>query len=936
MTVGSAEGRARLSRSQLLTWWLALAAVFVGFYVAYFSPVLFGGSVLGPGDGIVYYLAFFDLPIGRVWNSMILSGYPVVTDIQAQSLYLLRWISPDFNTLVLSAYVVSALGMFGLSLKLTGSRIGAFFAAIVVSGSGFMTGHLGHLSIIHVAAWIPFILWAIACLRGMRSVWPVIAGAMAVALSVYAGHPQVSIIGLLLSGCYGLHEIGYVARTRGAGEAWAMLLRVFALFALGLMLAAPALLPVTQAVSDGVRSGWTIEDFGSYSLTPGTLRLLAFPNLYGTYAPSPFGGYSGLWNLTEIAIYVGILPGLLGLAALLGWRRDRSQWFWAAAAVVGLLLSLGISTPLGHWVYELPVLGKFRAQGRFGLVTIIALGVLSAYGFSALLRAPLPRRRLYALAGASLVLLSIAIASVALDPTPPHGLADAADARLWPRPAFWSALLFMGLSLIGLLALALKRSRFVAVACVLLVAVDLGSFGWFEQWRYFASPKMEQRDLSRKAAQVVERLAQGDGRLLPVDSAEMPYHPLRPNINVRFRIPSVVGYGPLMSARYSQYTRADSVGRFPITDPNAPIMDVLAIRWIAGEGGTLAPELLGSGCGAPTPIRRKVRAVVPQGARVSAIRVISNSACSATISTGTTLARMRLFDADGANAGEYTIDVGEETAEWAYDRPDVAATIKHTRPAVFETYPAGDFQGLWFQADLPVRTQAGTKPPRTIEVEMEAIEGATLRVRTLALVEDEGAQPRPLRIDADAEASARALTRRWQVEGLPVVSERNGYRGMVWGVCSARVATPDQIAEALGSRQLGDGRKFDPFAEALLEHEDGRARTDCRSAPQVTVLDKHDGYWKLRVSGDGAALAMISESYHRDWRARVDGKKAPVFAADGLIMAVPVPTGEHTLELTYTPKRYRIGLLIALIAIAGCLLLALGAWRKSARGRSTQ
>ena len=52
------------------TWiaWLLLVAVVTVFYVAYFSPVLLQHRYLAPGDGEVYYLPFFDLPIRDAWT----------------------------------------------------------------------------------------------------------------------------------------------------------------------------------------------------------------------------------------------------------------------------------------------------------------------------------------------------------------------------------------------------------------------------------------------------------------------------------------------------------------------------------------------------------------------------------------------------------------------------------------------------------------------------------------------------------------------------------------------------------------------------------------------------------------------------------------------------------------------------------------------------
>ena len=163
---------------------------------------------------------------------------------------------------------------------------------------------------------------------------------------------------------------------------------------IGLLLAAPFLNALVNAATTGVRGNWSLQNFNSFSHDWASLRLLAFPNLYGADPSGPFGAYSGPWNATELAIYAGILPWFLALAALLGWRNNRDHRFWFGAIAIALVLTLGTTTPIGDLVYRLPVLGHFRGQARFSIVVIIALAVLSAFGISALLRSRWPTRAL--------------------------------------------------------------------------------------------------------------------------------------------------------------------------------------------------------------------------------------------------------------------------------------------------------------------------------------------------------------------------------------------------------------------------------------------------------------------------------------------------------------------------------------------------------------
>ncbi|BAV96448.1 YfhO family protein [Lysobacter enzymogenes] len=904
--------------------WAALAVFFVAFYAAYFAPVLVQGFYLAPGDGEVFYLPFFDLPIGQTWNSNLLSGYSVVSDIQSQLLYPLRWISPSFNALVILGYAVSAFGMFGLALRLTGSRLGALLAALVVSGSGFMVGHLGHLSIVHAAAWAPAMLWALACMRDARSRWPVALGAAAVAMCVYGGHPQVSIIGLVLAGCYGVHEIAVVAARRGRGDGLRMLAKVSGMFALGLMLAAPALLPLAHASSEGARASWSLNDFDSFSHTWGSLRLLAFPNLYGAFSLGVYGSYGGPWNLTELAIYAGVAPWLLALAALLGARPQRAYGFWFGALALGLLLCLGASTPLGEAVYHLPVLGKFRAQARFGIVVIIALAVLAAYGVSALMREPLSKRRLAALLGGSVALIAAALASVALDPKSPL-----LDQGLWSSLRAWPALLFFGAGLVAVGVLAWRRSQWAALLLIAVTVVDLGSFGWLYEWRYSTAAGLSQI-ATPQAKLAVDDLRRGPGRLLPLNAHKMGMEPLRPNINMQFGIDSVVGYGPLLAARYAAYTGTDTVGMFPIGNPDAPLMDVLGVRWIAGTMQTDYPQPLGRGCGtAALPARMRV--TLPAGVSVKALRITSHMNCSVLIDQGRTMARLTLLDAQERALGPaLTIDAGEEIAEEAYDREDVRAQVKHQRPPVAQEQPTS----LHFLGELPLPDAAAAASARQIQIEVGDTGDALVTIDKVEAIEQ--GSGRVVALPIAPQGGGDSLGPKRVVPGMTAFAERRGFRGMAWGVCRAEGAKDADIAAALVGAQFKgapDGR-FDPFALALLEPDRAMPALSCRKAPAVKVLERAHGRWRLQVEADGDALAVVSERYNRDWIARVDGERAPVLIADGTIMAVAVPAGRHTLELTYRSRGYRNGLILAALALGVCVLL-LVPWRRR-RGRVSE
>jgi hypothetical protein len=94
-------------------------------------------------------------------------------------------------------------------------------------------------------------------------------------------------------------------------------------------------------------------------------------------------------------------------------------------------------------------------------------------------------------------------------------------------------------------------------------------------------------------------------------------------------------------------------------------------------------------------------------------------------------------------------------------------------------------------------------------------------------------------------------------------------------------------------------------------------------APRLMRLDLNDV--AIRVDTPRAGLLVCSESNMSGWSATVDGRPAPILAANYAFRAVKVPTGSHTVRLTYHPPGWKAGVGIS---AAGLLLVILAlAWR---------
>ncbi len=93
---------------------------------------------------------------------------------------------------------------------------------------------------------------------------------------------------------------------------------------------------------------------------------------------------------------------------------------------------------------------------------------------------------------------------------------------------------------------------------------------------------------------------------------------------------------------------------------------------------------------------------------------------------------------------------------------------------------------------------------------------------------------------------------------------------------------------------------------------------------QVSHITHHASRITYHVITSTPVLLILSETDYPGWQATVDGQPAPILRADYILRAVPLPAGEHTVELTFHPFSFTIGAMISaltLVVIAVVLFL---------------
>ena len=123
---------------------------------------------------------------------------------------------------------------------------------------------------------------------------------------------------------------------------------------------------------------------------------------------------------------------------------------------------------------------------------------------------------------------------------------------------------------------------------------------------------------------------------------------------------------------------------------------------------------------------------------------------------------------------------------------------------------------------------------------------------------------------------------------------------------------------------------FDPAVTAILPAPIEEAVTPIDSSSTVTVNTLNYGPRRItyEVETDAPRLLVISEVYYpAGWIATLNGESVPIYRANYLLRAVPIPAGKHTLAMNFAPASYIWGKRISGIStifVYGLTLIFLG------------
>jgi hypothetical protein len=320
--------------------------------------------------------AALDVVAGHMpwWNPFEGMGNPLAGEMNSAALFpptLLLALRNGQLYEHISLQIIAGLSSFFLLRQLEVRQVPAFAGAAVFAFNGVFAW-LGH-SVINPVPFLPLLLLGIeraACRaqQGRRGggAWITIG----LALSLYAGFPEVAYLDGLLAGSWVLTRVAVLTgRARRA-----FLIKVALAGIAGLLIAAPILIAFGDYLLVADVGGHIANFFLSVHLDPGNLALVALPYLYGPifFAPE----HSEFWS--NVGGYSGCALLAVATSGLLGRRLRPLRVLLAAWIVVALGLTFGM--PWLHWIPQvIPGLGNVALYRYLPASWIMCLCVLAGF-----------------------------------------------------------------------------------------------------------------------------------------------------------------------------------------------------------------------------------------------------------------------------------------------------------------------------------------------------------------------------------------------------------------------------------------------------------------------------------------------------------------------------------------------------------------------------
>ena len=968
-----------------------LAAIFVAILpLVYFFPATRGGVVLCPDDGLLQNLPLRAAVADQIrggyvplWNPGVFCGMPLFAAAQAGVLFPLNWFYLIFqpasatNLMMLSAYMLAALGAYLCARRGGSSIAGAGLTSLIWQAGAFLVAQISHTNIVHTAALLPWLFWAIDGYGQTGDRRRGVIVAVIVALQCFAGHQQTFVYGFLVAAAF---AIVMWRTTKAPAYLWSVVM-----LAAGLALAAVQILPTLELLRHSLRSEASYDFFTSFSMPRRFLGTFLAPYLLGGGDGYLFRApYVGPSFSAEYVGYVGLATLALAFCAVL-LQRDARTIFWAAVIPIGLLLALGRYAPLNFYkaIYLVPVLNLFRVPARHLMEVEFAFAILAGRGLTALQLAPDRKRAMRHVVVAVAIVFVLTCVVVTVGRPASFHLARNAPVTILRAPELFLPPFLAVLSGIALWFAVARRGVGPTLLLCAVLYLDLNLWGQFGGWRT-SSPMADSELWSEPAALKFLRAHEKPDPALPYrvltqDHAFDPDQPvsysapdeawlpaLQPDICMMWGWENAAGYEGFGLARYSALA-GDMKIWGDLTDPERTLrsesreLDLLNVRYLLVRSPAAptskatpppAPEIPATenyggqkftkgNLGLPDLSSGERLSFTVRPTETRNLAMTTALAFSENAPDGAVVAHVRLQTNDGKSF-EFDLRAGEHSSEWAIDRADIGQRIKHKRAPLATNYRVTDAQPNFDGHDY---VSSFELPATAIiiggEVSVASVPEAprlSLNVGRISLSNGD----RVVAIQKQAITLVRSRTSpaepstgpRWKHVadvGPVAIFENNHALRRAWLVSGERIATDAQQLQIIRTGKVSPETKWDPLAEALVDRPTGVAFPKEKPPPGTTeIISRTPNRVEIATESYTPSLLVLADNFYPGWRAEIDSRPRPIVRVNYNQRGVALSGGRHRVVFSYQPRPLLSGLLVSGLA----LLLLL--WWMNSRPRVTE
>ena len=732
-------------------------------------------------------------------------------------------------------------------------------------------------------------------------------------------------------------------------------------------LAAPQVLPMLQLTHHSIRQGGlSYAEATAFSLSPREFLAGMLPTPDGFVSTDEFFGF------------IGIFAMCLALLAVVATFRRPVTWGFAGLALVGLILALGAYIPTYRVFFEvLPGMDLFRVPARWLLLYTFAAGMLAGIGIDWLAtdaRGNVQLRATLFRLGGGVFLLALIIAALApLQHTLSWNLA-----LLWGGLTIASVgvivLAIRVPSLVVVLPLLLALELFWATrhleynqAPPPIAYTDPGPLTTTLRENYRGGRILSLAGTAYAPGvepQLREQYAHlGAGSTYNLLVTQKYFEVMTPNLPQVFQIATVDGYdgGVLPLDGFVRMKdvlqpgaagQPDAILRDQLRAVPAPrLLDLFGVAYLLDDKirdpwieNVYYDTTFTQSVSAESPI-----IVIPNvpGIAANRIGIISYLTDAATLPQAQPVATVRITTADG-RVIERALEAGVHTAEGEYEKSRPA----HQAPQVAGTWPDNP-QGRQYHAVIEIGESV---TPKEVAVEYAAADG-TLHLAAVSAIGPEShapliltTEPMALLFSGDVKLyqRERALGLVYAVDtvylaestdlarlalsnpafrvGPDVVLEREtdflelpprnaltGYarplkhwlqRIDLWGGGPPRGVVPPHEEARLGAGSESSALDMTRYDLA----------TDSQTVSLATERPQPE-HLVVRIESPTPRVLIFAETFIPGWEATLDGQPTEIWRANAYYQAVWVPAGSHEIVFRYQPVAFRLGVMIALIAL---------------------